>query len=154
MQEMRALGNSIIALYVLKEEFEKYQADLAKEIAPNISELAGADLAAKLIAHAGSLEKLAKMPASTVQVIGAEKALFKHLRNRKIAPPKHGLIFQYARIQTAPREIRGKIARALAAKIAIASKADMYTKNFIAPQLKADFEKRYAEIISEAKGNK
>ncbi|MFH1222072.1 MAG: hypothetical protein V1492_03230 [Candidatus Micrarchaeota archaeon] len=146
LQELKTFGHQIITLYQLLDEFEKYQTELAKEIAPNISELAGADIAAKLIAHTGSLERLAKMPSSTIQVLGAEKALFKHLKNRNIAPPKHGLIFQHAKISNAPKQIRGKIARALANKIAIAAKADAFTKNFIAAQLKRDFEDRVNEV--------
>jgi len=151
IEEIKLLGKRIITLYTLVEELEQYQKELAEEIAPNISDLAGSDIAAKLIAHAGSLDRLAKMPSSTVQVIGAEKALFKHLKNKRIAPPKHGIIFQYAKISNSPKRVRGKIARAFANKIAIAAKADAFTKNSISAQLKKDFEERFQEIMEEDK---
>ena len=111
----------------------------------------GAKVTGKLVAAAGGLGKLALMPASTVQVIGAEKALFKHLRNKSIAPPKHGIIFQHAAISTAPKKVRGKIARALATKITLAAKADVYTKRFIGPEVKDKFEKRLNDILAKAK---
>jgi len=151
IMELKKLGERILALYELRDEYQKYEEEIAKEVAPNISEIAGPEIAAKLIAHTGSLEKLAKMPASTVQVLGAEKALFKHLRNRKIAPPKHGIIFQYPDINNMPKEIRGKIARALANKIAIAAKADAFTKNYIADKLKEDLMKRIEEVKTKKK---
>ncbi|NYZ78419.1 C/D box methylation guide ribonucleoprotein complex aNOP56 subunit, partial [Candidatus Micrarchaeota archaeon] len=71
--------------------------------------------------------------------------LFKHLRTGSL-PPKHGIIFQSTLINAAPLAHRGKIARALAAKLAIAAKADFYTGNFIAPKLKQDLDKRLAQI--------
>jgi len=101
-----------------------------------------------LIAQAGGLSKLASFPSSTVQVIGAEKALFKHLRSGS-PPPKHGLIFQHVLISTSPKHARGKIARALAAKIAIAAKADAYSHNFIAEKLKEQFEARAKDILAK-----
>jgi len=91
------------------------------------------------------------MPASTVQVIGAEKALFKHLKNKSIDPPKHGIIFQHASISTSPKSVRGKIARALATKITLAAKADEYTKRFIGPEVKDKFDKRLKDILAKAK---
>ena len=93
----------------------------------------------------GGLERLAKLPASTIQVIGAENALFKHLKTGSL-PPKHGIIFNSAYIRSAPFEQRGRIARSLAAKLSIAAKADFYTGNFIAGKLKADLDKRVKAI--------
>jgi len=141
LAELTKLGKKLEEFYAYRASLEEYQNKLAEEIAPNISLLAGPELAAKLIAKAGSLRKLALMPASTVQVLGAEKALFKHLR-KHTNPPKHGLIFQHASISTSPKALRGKIARALATKIAIASKADAFSKNMIAEKLKKQFEDR------------
>ena len=140
------------SLFALMQEkiarLEKYRDEAAQKIAPNISHLAGPALAAKLIAQAGGLSKLASFPASTVQVIGAEKALFKHLRSGS-PPPKHGLIFQHVLISMSPKRARGKIARALAAKIAIASKADAYSHHFIAEKLKEQFETRAKDILAK-----
>ena len=142
---LRAYARKLDELYQLRTQLSSYVDSAANEIAPNISYLAGPQLAAKLITFAGSLEKLATFPASTVQVLGAEKALFKHLR-KNCKPPKHGIIFLHQAITNAPKHLRGKISRALAAKLAIASKADFYSKNFIAEKLKKDFEERLRAI--------
>ena len=91
--------------------------------APNLNHLLGPELAARLVAQAGGLDRLAHLPASTVQVLGAERAFFEHLRGRA-PPPRYGLLFLHAAIQSAPRAQRGKLARALAAKVAIAARLD------------------------------
>jgi len=148
VMEIKRLATQLNELYKLRASFEKYQEKLARELAPNISIVAGPELAAKLIARAGNLRRLAMMPASTIQVLGAEKALFKHLR-KHTKPPKHGLIFQHVSISMSPKEQRGKIARALSTKIAIASKADAFSKRMIADKLKADFDARLKMIKGE-----
>jgi len=140
----------VIAMLDERDSQEKYLENFAKRLAPNLCELCGSQVAAKLIAKAGSLKKLSIMPASTVQVIGAEKALFKHLKTGT-SPPKHGIIFQHPLISTTPKGARGKIARALAAKIAIASKADAYSHNSIAAKLKEQFEARAHAILRKEK---
>lgn len=151
VQNMQKMAEEIENIYALMNRHEKYLDDVAQEICPNIRYLVGAKVAGKLIAGAGGLRKLADMPASTVQVLGAEKALFKHLRNRNIDPPKHGIIFQHTSISGSPKSVRGKIARALATKIALAAKADSYTKRFIGPEIKDKFEKRFNDILAKAK---
>jgi nucleolar protein 56 len=102
------------------------------------------------VAQAGGLHRLSFFPASTIQVLGAEKALFKHLRSGS-KPPKHGLIFQHSSIGMSPKKVRGKIARALAAKLTIASKADAISHNFIAEKLKASFEAHTKRILASQK---
>lgn len=142
---IKALAKEIISMYSLRDELEAYQEKLAKELCPNLSHVAGPAIAAKVVACAGSLQKLGRMPASTIQVLGAEKALFKHLR-AGTKPPKHGVIFQHPEISKGRRKIRGKVARALSTKMAIAARADAISKRFIADKLKADFEKRLKKI--------
>ncbi len=149
LHAVRAQAQALINLLNYREELVAYSDELATRLAPNISAIAGPSLAAKLIAQAGSLNKLASFPSSTVQVIGAEKALFKHLRSGS-PPPKHGLIFQHPAISTAPRWTRGKLARALAAKLTIASKADAYTHHFIAEKLKEQFEARVKALLGKS----
>jgi nucleolar protein 56 len=95
------------------------------EVAANMLAVAGATIGARLIAKVGGLEKVARLPASTIQVLGAEKALFRALRTGG-SPPKHGILFQHKEVHSAPRWQRGKIARSLAAKIAIAARIDAY----------------------------
>ncbi|HLC38386.1 MAG TPA: hypothetical protein VJI71_02950 [Candidatus Norongarragalinales archaeon] len=142
---LQTLGRQVVSLGEARKETEEYINELAEKEMRNVVFLTDPLLAARLLALAGSLENLAEMPASTVQVIGAEKSLFKHLRQHS-NPPKHGIIFQHPAINSAPLEQRGRIARALATKIAIAAKADYYTGHFIAEKLKATFEKRVEQI--------
>ena len=94
-------------------------------VAPNISAILGSAVGARILAKAGSLKKLATMPASTIQVLGAEKALFRALKTGA-QPPKHGLLFQHQLVHASPKWQRGKIARAVAAKAAIAARVDVY----------------------------
>jgi len=115
------------------------------EVAPNIRALVGSLLGARLIALAGGLTSLAKLPASTVQVLGAEKALFRSLRTGT-RPPKHGIIFQHSIIHEAKRWQRGKVARALAGKLTIAARIDAFSGKYGGDALKIDLEKRIDEI--------
>ncbi|HLC67506.1 MAG TPA: C/D box methylation guide ribonucleoprotein complex aNOP56 subunit, partial [archaeon] len=96
------------------------------EIAHNFASLIDPLLAARLLAYAGSLEKLARMPASTIQLLGAEKAMFRHL-HEKGRSPKYGMIYNSELIQKAPAESRGKIARILSAKLMLAARIDYYS---------------------------
>lgn len=129
---------------------EKYIDDTMEEIAPNTKILAGSLLGARLISIAGSLMNLAKRPASTIQVLGAEKALFRSLKTGA-RPPKHGLIFQHNILHDAKRWQRGKIARALAGKIAIAVRIDAFGGKFVGDSLKKDLEERITEIKKKYK---
>jgi len=115
------------------------------EVAPNITELVGSIMGAHLIAAMGSLGNLSKKSSGTIQVLGAEKALFRSLKTGT-RPPKHGLIFQYKDIHQSPRWQRGKISRALAGKLAIAARLDAYGGVYRGDQLKAEFDKRVEEI--------
>ncbi|HHI00235.1 MAG TPA: C/D box methylation guide ribonucleoprotein complex aNOP56 subunit, partial [Thermococcus litoralis] len=87
------LAKEIDDLYKLRSEIEDYIDRAMDDVAPNLKALIGAKLAARLISLAGGLKELAMMPASTIQVLGAEKALFRHLRSGA-KPPKHGVIYQ------------------------------------------------------------
>jgi nucleolar protein 56 len=122
-----------------------------EEVAPNTKAMVGALLGARLIAVAGSLQNLAMRPASTIQVLGAEKALFRSLKTGA-RPPKHGLIFQHTLLHDAKKWQRGKIARALAGKLAIAVRADAFGEGrYIGDSLKADLDKRIEEIRQKYK---
>ncbi len=134
-----------LELYKLRRELADYIAAVMKEVAPNITALVGPLLGARLISLAGGLEELAFLPASTIQVLGAEKALFRALRTGG-KPPKHGVIFQFPAIHRSPRWQRGKIARALAAKLAIAARVDYFTGRYIGDKLKEALMKRIEEI--------
>ncbi len=145
IEPIQTLANIMLELDKLREGLTTYLSSVMKEVAPNTTELVGPLLGARLLSLTGSLETLAKLPASTIQVLGAEKALFRALRTGG-KPPKHGVIFQYPEIHKAPRWQRGKIARSLATKLAIAVKADYFTGRFIADRLKRELEERINEI--------
>jgi len=113
-------------------------------LAPNLASLAGPVLAARLISRAGSLERLARMPSSALQLLGAEKALFKHLCGHA-SSPKHGLIYRHPAIYGAPRRLKGRMARALAGKLAIAARVD-YFRGEESPELKLTLKRRLDEI--------
>ncbi|MCI4352398.1 MAG: hypothetical protein L3K14_03305 [Thermoplasmata archaeon] len=123
---------------------EKALEERVPEEAPNVSALLGPLLAARMIEQAGGLDRLAKLPASTVQVLGAERAFFEHLRGRA-PPPRHGLLFLHPEIQSAPRTARGKLARALAGKVAIAARLDREGRP-LRPDLAAAFKHRTEEV--------
>ena len=139
------LASEISDLYKLREQIEDYLEMAMDEVAPNLKGLVGAKLGARLLSLAGGLKELAMMPASTIQVLGAEKALFRHLRSGA-KPPKHGVIFQYPAINRSPWWQRGKIARALAGKLAIAARVDYFSGEYIAEELKQELEQRIREI--------
>lgn len=145
VEAIRTLAGIIVTLYKLRRDLAGYIENVMKEVAPNITALVGPLLGARLISLAGGLEKLARLPASTIQVLGAEKALFRALRTGG-KPPKHGVIFQYPEIHRSPKWRRGKIARALAAKLAIAAKVDAFTGRYIGDKLREELRKRIEEI--------
>ncbi|MEM0480840.1 MAG: hypothetical protein QXQ14_01490 [Candidatus Aenigmatarchaeota archaeon] len=144
---VKSYSKQILDLIEFNQNLEKRLEELVKEIAPNLYELAGYKLAAKLIKGAGSLEKLAKMASSSIQLLGAEKALFRYLRG-KGKPPKHGYIFLHPLVNQAPKKLRGKISRALASQLSKAAKIDYFSRR-IEPSLKTQLEERIKEIYSE-----
>jgi nucleolar protein 56 len=139
------LASKINSLYELKNAQEKYLEELMKEICPNIQAVAGTLIGAKLVAIAGSLKKVSEMPASTIQLLGAEKALFRHLRNKSQRVPKYGVLFQHQLVSNASPDNRGKVARALADKLAIAAKVDYFKGEFVGKKLSDGLEKRFAK---------
>jgi len=145
LAQIQALCKDVIGLYQLRQDLESYIDNTMEEVAPNTKYLVGALLGARLIAVAGGLTNLAKRPASTIQILGAEKALFRSLKTGT-RPPKHGMIFQHTIIHDAKRWQRGKIARALAGKLAIATRADAFGRREIGAELKASLDKRIDEI--------
>jgi nucleolar protein 56 len=123
-----------------------------RDVAPNLTTLVGPILGARLIESAGSLSRLARMPSSTVQLLGAERALFRHLREGK-RPPKHGVLFQHPAVHTAPYWARGRIARALAGKASIAARVDAGGRSTdVGTALRSAFERRVAEILRQGVG--
>lgn len=134
------LAKQISSLYSLKKKQEEYLEKVMQENCPNITTLAGALIGARMIAIAGDLKRLAMFPASTVQLLGAEKALFRHMKTGAKAP-KYGVIHEHPFV-IKNRE-KGKAARALADKISIAAKIDYFKGEFIGDKLKKELEARF-----------
>ncbi len=147
---VRSFCRDVLELFKFREKAEEYVDSVMKQVAPNMSAILGPVLAARLISIAGGLENSAKMPASTLQVLGAEKALFRALKTGA-RPPKHGIIFQHAAIHQAPRWQRGKVARALSGKLAIAARIDAFGGEFMGDNLRKDLEKKFEEIREKYK---
>lgn len=133
---------------VINDEIERLENQIEidmKRIAPNTSKIIGPLIGARLIAMAGGMKRMAMLPASTIQILGAEKALFR-FKKEGGRPPKHGVIFQHPLINRAQKMERGKIARLLANKISAAIKADVFTKRDITDDLQRDIDVRVQEI--------
>lgn len=145
MSSVRDLADTLTRIYEDKERIEEYINSIVVGICPNMCAIIGGPLSARLISLAGGLERLASLPASTVQLLGAEKAMFRHLKSGK-NPPKHGILYQYPDVHRAPYWQRGNIARALAGKVSIASKIDAYKGEFRGNELNENFKARVAEI--------
>jgi len=143
LAEVQRLATQVLSMYEYRGKLMEYVGGLASETAPNVSAIAGPTLAAKLIEKAGGIKRMAMMPSSTLQILGAEKALFRAVKTHA-KPPKHGLIFQHPYVNAAPRGLRGLRARHLAAKLSIAARADAFSGNFIAEQLKKDLDESAA----------
>ncbi|HJS68377.1 MAG TPA: hypothetical protein VJ730_03065 [Nitrososphaera sp.] len=122
---VKRLADQVIAQSDLRRVLSDHIEVAMETVAPTVKELLTASVGARIIAKAGSLARLATLPASTIQVLGAEKALFRALKTGA-RPPKHGLLFQHPLIHSAPKWQRGKIARAIASKVAIAARIDFY----------------------------
>ena len=122
---LREILDEIDQLAERRSSLAKKVSAKASEVLPNCSALSGGLVAARLAAEAGGIRDLALMPGSAIQVLGARNALFCHLSNAS-PPPKHGLVYQYRGVHGSRKEKRGKVARVLAAKLAIAARIDYY----------------------------
>jgi nucleolar protein 56 len=121
-----SLAERVVDLATEADDLRAFIQREAPEVAPNLSEMAGPVLAARLIALAGGLETLAKKPSGTVQVLGAEDALFAHLAGRA-SSPKHGIIYTHEYVNGTRPEDRGSAARAFAGKLSIGARIDYYS---------------------------
>lgn len=145
VEAIRGLARTLNEIYIERNRLEKYVKINVEKLAPNTTKLTGALITAKLIAYTGGIERLARVSASTIQLLGAEKALFRHLRDGS-TPPKHGVIFQHPYLHSAPYWQRGKIARALATKISIAIRVDYYNGEYQGDRFEEELKRRIADI--------
>lgn len=149
---LRAIqGVAQTALDIKKEQVKlnDFVTRQMKDLAPNFSELATPTIAAQLLSKAGSLKHLSELPSSTLQVMGAEEALFSHLKT-KTRPPKHGYLFNHPLVKPLPKHARGRMARTLAGKLAICIRVDFFGKSRVVDQYKPALEalsKRLAKSV-------
>ncbi|MDY6964543.1 MAG: hypothetical protein SVM80_01050 [Halobacteriota archaeon] len=141
---LEVLAVSRLNLEEDRDLLEAFIEEKMLNIAPNMTNLAGPLLGARIISLAGGLNDLAKMPSSTIQVLGAGKSLFRHLQ-KGTPPPKHGIIFRHPLVHTAPSWQRGKIARVFSSKLSIAARIDHYSGR-LNEDLKKDLQRRVEEI--------
>ena len=131
----------------LRGELVSFMSEKVKLIMPNVTAIAGTELALDLLSAGKGLQHLAEFPASTIQVLGAEKAFFKHLKTGS-PPPKHGVMFKLPHLTGLPKSQRGKYARSAASKIAIAARADFLGSTIDSGKMKNDLEARLKKIRS------
>jgi nucleolar protein 58 len=142
------LASEVVHLMEYRAQLWAYLQARMNAIAPNLTVMVGELVGARLIAHAGSLMNLAKQPASTVQILGAEKALFRALKT-KHDTPKYGLIYHASLIGQAPPKHKGKISRVLAAKTALSIRVDAMgdsSEPTIAIEARAKVEARMRQL--------
>ncbi len=140
---LQGLNVGVGTLLASRDALRIYIEKQAREIVPNASAVVGELLAAKLLSAAGSLERIARLPSTTIQLLGAEQALFRHLRNPKSRPPKHGLLISHPLVMQATN--KGKAARAVANAVALAFRIDFNHGAFMGEVLR-----KKAEVNSRA----
>ena len=119
------LKETYLQLQSLIESLSEHIDKEAPNVFPKIVALLDSQLTVRLVACAGSLAKLARLPSSTIQLLGAEKALFRHMSDGSL-PPKHGILYQHPSVKGTHNKNKGKVTRSLASKVAIAAKIDYY----------------------------
>ncbi|KAJ3111186.1 Ribosomal RNA processing protein 1 A [Phlyctochytrium bullatum] len=153
IENITHLCEQIISISEYRQQLFEYLKQRMNAIAPNLTCLVGELVGARLIAHAGSLVNLSKHPASTVQILGAEKALFRALKS-KHDTPKYGLIYHASLVGQAGPKIKGKIARSVATKAALSVRVDALGESdgpTIGIELRAKVESRLKQLEGKAK---
>ncbi len=147
LSTIKKVADNWISLYESRKTVESFIESLMKRGAPNLSSIVHPLVGARLIAVAGGLKRLASLPASSIQILGAHKAIFMHLV-KGAKPPKHGILFQAKEVRTSPKKLRGKIARLLATKIAMAARVDAFGGGrYIGDKLREEIDKKLKELI-------
>ena len=141
IRKVQSFAEEILNIFKEKKVISEYVEGLCKGTVPNLTSVAGPLLAARLLALAGGIEKLARLPSSTIQLLGAEKALFRHLKGGGKAP-KYGIIFSHPFIQKASKEQKGKAARLVSAKLSMAAKIDCFSGEDKGDELKKQLEEQ------------
>jgi len=151
MENIEIFADQVIKLSLERAHLSHYLQDKLTKVAPNLQVLLGDTLAARLISHAGSLTTLAKYPASTIQILGAEKALFRALKS-KGNTPKYGLLFQSSFIGRAAQKNKGRISRYLANKSSLCARIDFFNNvqsNVFGTKMKEQVEERMTYLTEK-----
>jgi len=138
------LVRNILELSEIKKQFEEEAKILAEKNYPNFCFVAGTKIACQMLVIAGSISRLSRMPSSTIQLLGAEKSLFKAIKLNSKKTPKYGLLFNHALIINKTKRDKGRLARFLSGKIVIAIKADISGKD-LRNELKEKISKKIKE---------
>lgn len=148
IQIIQAQASLIVELYQRRQALEKWMDEAMLSTTPNLCGVIGPLLGARLIALVGSLRDLAVAPSSKIQILGAEKALYRTIKTGA-PPPKHGIIFQDSRINQSKWWLRGKIARVISGKIAIAARMDYFEAEDQSEKLAKELEEKINDIIEK-----
>jgi nucleolar protein 56 len=147
LKEIQLIALNALNLKQERKALETLIEGEMKKQAPNFSEIASALLGARMLAKAGSFKRLAEIPSSTIQILGAEKALFRHLKTkRKERPPKYGFLFAHPLVKQLHPFHKGKMARFLAGKLSIAVRQDVFGKEKIAEKLQKQAQQRFEQL--------
>ncbi|RLI96975.1 MAG: hypothetical protein DRO99_03630 [Candidatus Aenigmatarchaeota archaeon] len=146
IKQMQMLAKDIKSLFHTRKGMESYINSTAKSVMPNTTAIAGPLLASRMLALAGGLEKMSRMPSSSIQLLGAEKALFRHLKGGGKAP-KYGILFSHPYVQKAPKDKKGKVARLVAAKISLSARTDFYSKDDHSEEMASKLEKQVSGFL-------
>ncbi|MDO8627244.1 MAG: NOP5/NOP56 family protein [Candidatus Diapherotrites archaeon] len=145
-KQLHGVASSALQLKKNRANLAEFIESSMKELAPNFSKLCGEMLSAKFLAGAGSLQKLASFPSSTIQVLGAEKALFAHLKSGSQSP-KYGFLYNHSLVKQAKPWVRGRMARHLAGKLSIALRADVFgSKRNFADEFQKGLDAKLQEL--------
>ena len=153
---IKFFSEKVDTLVKYRENLATYLKEKMKKLAPNTSALVGEVVAARLVSHSGSLSALAKYPASTIQILGAEKALFRALKTRS-KTPKYGLLYNSSFIGKAKAKNKGKISRYLANKLAMCARIDYFSNDRFdeyGNELKKQIEERQTYLDTGVKPRK
>lgn len=141
---LKEISREGVRMCGLRTSLTTFIGDRIGTVMPNSTVLVGPDLATEILYLGGGLKNLVRFPASTLQVLGADKAFFKHMR-AGTPSPKHGVIFKYPGISSLPPKKRGRVSRTLANKLAIAIRADYFGGTVDVESMKEIIKERMVE---------
>lgn len=130
----------------LREKEKRYLEGILEKHAPNLKAVLGSSLAGKMIRHMGSLRKIALTPATVLQIIGAEKALFRHMKSKSKCP-KYGIIFAHSLFGKIKKSNHGKLARAIGDKAAVCARVDFFKGKFVGDKVRKELEKKAKQLM-------